>query len=219
MAHARSIAGQWAERLRSLAVPLLSRPEISDLRSNPAAFTDELGSRRSVDPYLVSAVLGEPGSLAPSAQGLAGDTSLWAALAAGAGLPQAAILPGPGGPLLRHREGESIEVLTESELCALHALSSFARRDNRQDLHRRCLDAVDWHLAELQPDNATNLPWAIHVFVLRDTPESLLDAQTRLHNSLTGRGQPDLRSAFILAHAAMELERVPLGWLTDALDR
>ena len=62
-----------------------------------------------------------------------------------------------------------------------------------------------WNMAE--PDNATNRPWALHVFLLASAPECQHYAETLLHNCLVTTGEPEPLSAWILLDAANELER------------
>ncbi len=112
---------------------------------------------------------------------------------------------GPLWPLLGRTP---IEVWTEQELSGLHALWWLARRRGRDDLARRGAAARDWHLVNTQPDNATNRPWALHVFLLGGTDESRLYAETLLHNCLVGTGRPDPTSAWILLDSARALEKV-----------
>jgi len=72
------------------------------------------------------------------------------------------------------------------------------------------LEAARWHVEHTQPDNATGLPWAIHVMVdlacSEVDPEAELFAQTLLHNCLVERGLPCRRAALILHDAARALE-------------
>ena len=55
----------------------------------------------------------------------------------------------------------------------------------------------------IQPDNATNHPWAVHVFaslaVETGNFEFDLYAQSLLHNCIVGTGKPDAFSAIIPA--------------------
>ena len=82
-------------------------------------------------------------------------------------------------PLLQQHEAEAIEVWTDAELSALHAAWFVAKSPAQKErIHR----AVVWHLEHLQPDNATNRPWAIHVFYLHGTPEAEHHAATLIHN-------------------------------------
>jgi len=78
-------------------------------------------------------------------------------------------------------------------------------------LFSRALAAAEWHLEALQPDNATNRPWACHVFAIlgveRARPDAILHAQTLVHNCMVAQGRPDRRSALILVDAARAIER------------
>ncbi len=99
-----------------------------------------------------------------------------------------------------------IEAWTERELAALHAAWHVAEARRDRALGERLRRAASWHAANTQPDNATNHPWAIHVFVslaLEGDADAELLAQTLLHNCHVTLGHPDLRSGFILADAAM----------------
>jgi hypothetical protein len=101
--------------------------------------------------------------------------------------------------------GLVLETWTEAELASLHALSWHARR-GREWAGERLDAAAEWIMENLQPDNATNHPWAIHVFLdhaeRRRAHESRLYAETLLHNCLARTGRPDVFSACILADAA-----------------
>lgn len=101
----------------------------------------------------------------------------------------------------------AIEVWTEAELCGLHALWRLARQRERPDWKRRAERVRDHHLEHTQPDNATNRPWALHVFLLGGSPEHVHYAETLLHNAMASGGTPDPFSAWILLDAASELER------------
>ncbi len=104
----------------------------------------------------------------------------WAALLDAGPLP---VLTAEG-PLLPEDSGEAIEVWSEHELAALHAAWWIARSNN--DLRDRLDGAVRWHTANLQPDNATNHPWAVHVFaefaVRTGDADARLHADTICHN-------------------------------------
>lgn len=103
-----------------------------------------------------------------------------------------------------------IEVWTETELSTLHALSWL-------DQGKRCLDAAEFMLEEVQPDNGTNHPWAIHIFIAMEAIFGRRDAgmyaQTLLHNAMMSSqspeaGVPDSFSALILHDAATWLAAV-----------
>ncbi|MCL4197245.1 MAG: hypothetical protein KJZ69_07100 [Phycisphaerales bacterium] len=113
------------------------------------------------------------------------------------------------GPLFRQDACRSIEVWTEMELTALHALSHHARRadgDAAAALSERVRRTVEWHVARTQPDNATNHPWAVHVFLLHDTPESRHFAETLVSNCMVQSGRADALSAWILLDAAEAID-------------
>jgi hypothetical protein len=136
------------------------------------------------------------------------DVGLWWALA-DADVNVDELIEGPGGgPLWPQTRFSGVEVWTEAELCGLHALWCLARGRGREDWLRRVDAARRWHLAHTQPDNATNRPWALHVFLLGDppSPETRLYAETLLHNALVLNGRPDLLSAWILLDSASRIE-------------
>ncbi|TVQ62572.1 MAG: hypothetical protein EA378_04390 [Phycisphaerales bacterium] len=156
-------------------------------------------------------MLGVPPPGPPSEPALPPEARLWRALAQGEDAfdPYALIAHGEGALLPGTHDG-AIEVWTEGELAALHALDRFARRQDSAGLRERIASAVRWHLAEIQPDNATNRPWAIHVFVragvVDGAIEALMHAQTMLHNCRVSLGHADRFSACLLEDAARALE-------------
>ena len=152
----------------------------------------------------------------PEAADATAEVGLWWALA-GAELPRRpddAVLvktvddllgEGGDGPLWPALRARGLEVWTEAELCGLHALWGLALLHRRRDWSTRAEAVRDWHLENTQPDNATNRPWALHVFLLSGSPEGVLYADTLLHNALvTG---PEPFSARILLDSAAWLER------------
>ena len=121
--------------------------------------------------------------------------------------PLSAILdPDARGPLLPAQAPLPIEVWTECELCALHALGRIVAGVGAGDAAptplptspwgARLDSARAWHLEHTQPDNATGRPWAVAVFAADPAPESQLYAQTLLHNALVaGPGGAESTSA------------------------
>ena len=101
----------------------------------------------------------------------------------------------------------SVEVATEAELCALHALW---RHRDIPGVRTRCLSTAAWHVDELDPSNATGLPWAAHVFVelAREgtSPGALYHAEQLVHSSFITLGRPGIRAACLMVDAAKELE-------------
>ncbi|MHC5023491.1 MAG: hypothetical protein ACYTGG_06210 [Planctomycetota bacterium] len=183
----------WVTHLRAVATPHASRP-------------DAFGAG-ALDRPFAAAVLGEPAPAVPQSP-IAGDVGLWWALV-DEDMDAAALFDASAaGPLFPKEHFRAIEVWTEAELCGLHALWALARRREQDAWRRRADSARDWHLLHTQPDNATNRPWALHVFLLADAVEGRLYAETLLHNCLAQSGRPDPLSAWILLDAAAQLEAV-----------
>ena len=109
-------------------------------------------------------------------------------------------------PLFEQPSDVVIEVWTETELASLHALWWLARNDD--GLREVVRSAAIWHVERMQPDNATNHAWAVHVFLLLDVEGSDLYAQTLLHNCMVHTGRADRLSAHLLADSADALEAV-----------
>lgn len=165
-------------------------------------FSDELGHRRAIDPAVAGRLVGvQPEPIALTAP----DVRLWWALSGQDELPAVE----PSGPLTQRRDDQGIELWTQIELGALHAAWNLAieRRDAR--LRMRCLEATRWHVAELQPDNATAHAWALHGFALCaeecSLPEAWVHAEMLLHACMVGMGRPDRFSACLMLDAARTL--------------
>jgi len=193
----------WADHLASLAADPGADP--SRLDAAPSAFLAWRNPAARSDP---------PRAATPE-KPRAVDEILWEALV-DARIPDRhfADLVGTAGdapssleaPLHEQAPSESIEVWTERELSALHALLWLAERRARSDWSERLRACAVWHVEHTQPDNATNRPWALHVFLIlareRDAADARLYAETLLHNCLISMGRPDALSAMILADAA-----------------
>lgn len=145
------------------------------------------------------------------------DESLWtAAFDPAIGKDVIDSLLEPEGPIHRQTSDQAIELWTERELGALHALWRLAIFRDHAPWRRRALDAAVWHLEHTQPDNATNHPWAIPVFLdlWQSDPDSEQGisarcyAETLLHNCQAQSARPDPLSALILRDAADGLEKV-----------
>lgn len=202
LAEVREHARRWADRARATAEKSLSPEKLRSIE--PDTFRDELGQRRAHDNALIeSARSGRmPEVVADDALG-----ALWHARFTHA--DASVVLPLRGsGHLLEHPGRVTIEVFTEHELQALHVLWHIALDRGDDALRVRCFDAAAWHIEHLQPDNATNLPWALAVFAMlaATDPQAGLHAQTVLHNCQIMLGKPDMRSALILHDAANQLD-------------
>lgn len=208
---ARTSLGEWIDDVIDRRVSGFQAPE----RFDPAHFCDEFGQARLVDGPMIAHLLNlawvRPGDVATTAAPLI-DWRWWCAVHAQDNPP---LIESADGPLdARGASSVAIETWTERELAGLHAAWHVATRRNDRELLCRLHRAAAWHAANTQPDNATNHPWAIHVFIARmlqgDADAELL-AQTLLHNCHVTLGKPDLRSGLILADAAMALAAIRLG--------
>jgi len=116
------------------------------------------------------------------------------------------------GPLSPQASTKTIEVWTESELAALQALGWIAHIQERRELFRKALSTCRWHIEQTQPDNATNRPWGIHLFVVMSefegSDDARLYAETLLHNCIVTHAIPDALSADILRDAAEALRTI-----------
>ena len=214
----RSWLETWRRRLRTLAADAVP--------ADPAAraelvrtFRDERGHRRPIDELVLRWVtrLGTPEPPPDRPETAAGDSPdirTWRALVKNAPLPSANDRTGPR-PITDPDDNTAIEIWTETELACLHAMWWHARRahDGTDRLRRTIADAVRWHLDTLQPDNATNHAWAVHVFVDAAWPEggeldheADLHAQGLVHAACYTTGRPDALSAILIHDAADAIE-------------
>lgn len=219
-------------RLRRAAARTLGDPPAPP---DPRTFADEAEHTRAVDAPFIGWCAGVPfpnASTAASCRVPAGqddgaplDVRLWRALhepleSAVSLLGKVVLASGRHASLVSiiSPEVHGLEVATEMQLCALHALTWLARRalgaPDRGAVHAAVRATIADLCDTVQPDNATNHPWAIHAFVLeaagpapvRPADDLLLYAQTLLHNSQVQRGRPDRLSAWILWDAARPLD-------------
>lgn len=208
----------WVQRLRTIARPALVGtplivPEQFSVERRAAwidEFEDEYGTRTAIDGFLVALAMNMPWGSADHAPDDV-CTMLWRRLAAGrcGGVDELAGMP---PPIAANPDEWALEHETHKELAAVHALWFHARRNEKL---LGVLDAAEsWLIANVQPDNATCHPWAVHAFAARaqrlsgtrEGDEALLYAEQLLHNCLVARGRPDRRSAVILWHAAQAFE-------------
>lgn len=209
---------RWAARLAAVAHKTLgNRPNVPSAEG----FHDDRGNQLAIDGPFFAVLSGER---AASRESDRTDVRLWAWLSGAEPSPDLqglVIAPADGAPaplLPRQRDDEAIEVYTDVLLCATHAAWSLARSERspltgsaeREAVRVRCVRGCEWLMANLQPDNATNYPWAVHVLLECSDAlgyEATHYAETLLHNCQVTYGKADLRSAWILWHAAGELRR------------
>ncbi|MEI7658091.1 MAG: hypothetical protein WCK33_08510 [Phycisphaerae bacterium] len=205
----RTALTTWHVRLSRAAMSRLASFEWPPRDANMfrSSFRDDAGHRRPVDGAFLAHLTGKP----PLASvGTSPECVLWTQVATapqgrdGASI-DALIGADPRALAMSLREA-GIEIWTETELACLHALTWLGPRwASRAALAARFL------IEELQPDNGTNHPWAIHWFAWLETMHGDTDAgmyaQSLLHNAMTaGGGMPDLFSALILHDAATWLD-------------
>lgn len=225
MTETNDLIRRWGERLLAVGSKQLAQTPLTDPAASHEArvsfvdgFKDERGHRARVATPFLSALLGITPTSARSSK-LDLDDRLWWAVhdpdsrIADFGAGSDAVGQGPLDPTL----GDiAIESRTETELAAMHALFRIGLDRVQPGMIQRALNAARWQIAELQPDNGTNHPWGIHVFVVLaarspDNPESsaaLMHAQTMLHNCQVGMGHPDRLSACVLWDAGQTLARL-----------
>lgn len=201
---------RWAGAMEGVAAPVIATDD------HRREFADEMGHRRAVDRAFLSwcgrATTPAPGM---STRATPIDVTLWEGVARHRGDRDGArtilndrsglVDLGAHGALTRRDDYGSIEVWTETELCALHALWWLATWCGQRRAQERVMDAAAWHVSEMQPDNGTNHPWAMHVFLLleRERPGigGRLHAEVLLQNCQVALGRPDLLSAYVLRDA------------------
>lgn len=206
---------RFAALLRAVAAPAIGRPEIGPRPAMARPFMRWRAARRGNLALWTGLDAAGTTGAAPPAEEL-----LWAALvdpsvdvdAVLASLRGGAIrrTTADAGALMPQGLYRAIEVWTDAELSALHALAWLARRRSRADWSGTLAAALRWHLDNTQPDNATNYPWSIHLFAdlgERDArAEARLFSETLLHNCRTGGGVPTPLAAEILLDAAEYLD-------------
>ncbi len=211
------ISGPAADDVQAWTRRLDAAAGLNAMRLNPVP------GRREVEPWLRawhsgSAEGGREAPIsAPPPETRQPDVRIWRALVLNAPAPTDLFNTNPDtlGPILASRDAMSLEGWTESDLCALHAVWHLATRDRRTDWGRRCVLAALWHAQYHQPDTATIVPWALHVFVIggqllaragdERAPALTLHAETLLHNAVVGVTRPDSLSSMVLADAAAAL--------------
>jgi hypothetical protein len=100
------------------------------------------------------------------------------------------------------------------ELALLHAMSSYAIETRDRVVQQGVLRAAAYHLAETQPDHATQQPWAIVAFL--SNPETCIQAEEILHTAgMRDPKQMDGISLILLADALGCIRKIQVdGWMS-----
>lgn len=181
----------------------------ADAQAIVRSFTDDAGDTRPVDRTLLAHLLGcSAGDPPPNP---APDELAWWCCHSRKAVDRLPIDWNAAGRLFPSLHEVAIEIWTDAELSSVHALSWDGLRGRNDGVLTRLVRAAEWLLAEVQPDNATERPWAVHVFAAMSLDparspnaraEADLYAQTLLQNALVGRDKADRFSACILWDAA-----------------
>lgn len=201
----------WITHLRAVAAETLTQQDVRSLYATLLSAPPAPSTRvRDIRLPLLAQLLDQHPPIPENTWSKTDDVALWWSLSAEpAGCPDvwSSILAQPAGPLLARDDFLAIEVWTESELAALHALWRLSHRSG--EAAARLATAIAWHLEHTQPDNATNHPWALGAFLSHATPESVHFAGTLLSNCRVTGVKPDALSALILLDSARGLEQSP----------
>lgn len=212
----------WAAHLAPMAsAALASSPLDPSIAPDPSraaeiasGFCDESGHRRRLDAPLIHHLLGAPADPPDPPAGV--DTAAWWLVASPRPDPAAIeslLLARDSGPIIPPDPWVGVEIWTQTELAALHALTTLAVRLRGDPIGARLLarasSAAAWHVEHIQPDNATNHPWAAHLFIDRAVrtgdPMHRLHAETLVNICCVRLGRPDRFSALLLLDAARQL--------------
>ena len=115
------------------------------------------------------------------------------------------VIDGLAPTALRPTVNDNPEPWWASEMQILHALRSYNLLSGGAARAGKIARCTAFHLAEIQPDHATNEPWAVHAYGLH--PDGNVTAETLLHAAyVQGGGTLTKPAALIVADALFALE-------------
>ncbi len=199
----RSTLSDWIDHLRTVSRPVLAARNSGPLNLNTGPLDEPLSLALDLVDISTVKVIQAPDPLPQTA---GPEVGLWWALVDSEIDVEPLIQAPTKGSLLPQDRYAAIEVWTDAELSALHALWNLAHIRQCEQWRKRVETVRDWHLENIQPDNATLRPWALHVFLLGDSAECTAYAETLLHNALAMTGKPTLLGAALLRDAARQIE-------------
>jgi uncharacterized protein YbaR (Trm112 family) len=94
----------------------------------------------------------------------------------------------PSGPSLRATASDNPETHWYHELVLLHAVASYAAQTADPTLATTVARSAAFHMAETQPDHATNQPWALHAFAQSPDTRPLADQLLHAGTMVGGAG-------------------------------
>jgi len=198
-----STLSDWITHLRAVSQPVLETRDSGPVNLNTGPLDEPLSYALGLVDDASAEVIRAPDPL-PRATGP--EIGLWWALADPEVEVEPLIQAATKGSLLPQDRYAAIEVWTDAELSALHALWNLAHTRRCERWRKRVEVVRGWHLDNIQPDNATLRPWALHVFLLGESAECIAYAETLLHNALAMTGKPTLLGAALLMDAACQIE-------------
>jgi hypothetical protein len=212
-----AVISTWVNRLQALTRPLVLPTFEADKEQYIADFADGMGDRRPLDAPLLARLLNASSQHFHTSPADEAATALMRAVGrqdthAVQGLIRQPVSTIPM-PLVAVASIATLEAHTEQELASVHALASMALHGSHHSaLRARLLGAARWLIDEIQPDNATHRPWAVHAFVYAaatlDATQSVdaeMYAQTLVHNAVvaasSSSGEIDRFSLLLLRDA------------------
>ena len=104
------------------------------------------------------------------------------------------------GALLAPAPGINPETRWYDELVLLHAMRSYAVETGDPEIAAAVRRAAEFNMMEMQPDHATQQPWAL--FAFHSNPQTRIQAEEILHTAIMhGRTNLDAISLILLADA------------------
>lgn len=223
-------ARDWVEMLHAVARPALP-PEVLDGGLDPseaqafiAGFADSTGNRRRVDRPLLAHLMGVAIN-GGAASAMDPEERAWWLLHRPEDAEDMPVDWNGSGPLFPSLRERGVEWWTQAELCGAHALAWHGLNARSGAVLLRVGRAAEWLLEEVQPDNATQWPWGVHIFASMAVDPSrdgsvrssaLQYAQTLVHNAIVNTGTPDRFAACILWSSAEWLDRARQSDWLDA---
>jgi uncharacterized protein YbaR (Trm112 family) len=114
----------------------------------------------------------------------------------------------PAGPFLRATASDNPETHWYHELVLLHAMASYGAQTADAAIATAVARNAAFHMAETQPDHATNQPWALHAFAQHPDTHPFADQLLHAATMVVGAGGSGGRglTSILLADALYSLQ-------------